>query len=69
MPCLGRLRKFPRNWFIIQKSDRLFNVFPGAFGLETIMTTGFKAVIGVARIAYISISGLVSRQSGRKFQF
>jgi hypothetical protein len=37
-----RLRKFPRNEAIIQKSDRLFNVFPTAFDLETIMTTVSK---------------------------
>jgi len=51
MPCLERLRKFPRNQPIIQKSDRLFNVFPTAFDLETIMTTGYKAVVRIARVA------------------
>jgi len=51
MPNLEGLRKFPRNQAIIQKSDRLFNVFPTGFDLETIMTTGSKAVVQIARIA------------------
>jgi hypothetical protein len=41
-----RLRKFPRNEAIIQKSDRLFNVFPTAFDLESIMTTVSKRSCG-----------------------
>jgi len=62
MPCFGPALNVSSNQLIIQKSDRLINVFPAAFGAESFMTTGYKAVSVMAEKPDPPISRLVSTQ-------